>query len=156
VCKPELTGTLFPIYFSDVLAPLICWCPGQLPGWPAFNPALPETNVWTNETVLNWQPLQTDDRTECCNSYALHTSFLGGEEEELKDVLLKCFLWRPLPRPSITALMGGKWASPATCAIRNNPCKSVPWKPTRGIIDKLSVLTKVFIYSTSFSITDII
>jgi hypothetical protein len=31
--KPELTGTIFPIYSSDVLAPHIVWRPGQLPGW---------------------------------------------------------------------------------------------------------------------------
>jgi hypothetical protein len=35
VRKPELTGTIFPIYFSDILAPLTGWSPGQLPGWPA-------------------------------------------------------------------------------------------------------------------------
>jgi hypothetical protein len=35
VWKPELTGTIFTIYSGDVLAPLIGWRPGQLPGWPA-------------------------------------------------------------------------------------------------------------------------
>jgi hypothetical protein len=35
VWKPELTGTIFTIYSSDVLAPLIGWRPGQLPGWSA-------------------------------------------------------------------------------------------------------------------------
>lgn len=50
-------------------------------------------------------------------------------ETQRKDVVLKCFLWGPLTRQSITALMGGKWASVATSAIHNNPCKSEPWKP---------------------------
>jgi hypothetical protein len=40
VWKPELTGTIFPIYFSGISAPLIVRRPGQLSGWPAPKPAL--------------------------------------------------------------------------------------------------------------------
>jgi hypothetical protein len=32
VWKPELTGAIFPIHSSDVLAPLTGWHPGQLAG----------------------------------------------------------------------------------------------------------------------------
>jgi hypothetical protein len=40
VWKLELTGTIFPIYSSDVLAPLLGWRRGQLPAGPPLNPAL--------------------------------------------------------------------------------------------------------------------
>jgi hypothetical protein len=33
--KPELIGTILPIYSSDVLASFVAWSPGQLPSWLA-------------------------------------------------------------------------------------------------------------------------
>jgi hypothetical protein len=54
VWKTELIGTIFPIYSSDVLVPLIGWRPGQLPGWPALNPALdPCLNYYITVQLMN-------------------------------------------------------------------------------------------------------